>query len=96
MLEEFVGSNIPEYAILSHPWKEDEVTYAQYVKGDYQQMKRYSKIDMTCCIAEKDGISYALFRWYEGVKLCYAYPADLPYGADWIEKLPKFQCKYRC
>ncbi|KAF2116800.1 heterokaryon incompatibility protein-domain-containing protein [Lophiotrema nucula] len=29
-LEEFIGQNIPPYAILSHTWEDDEVSYQQY------------------------------------------------------------------
>lgn len=57
--EEFIGSQIPEYAILSHTWEEEEVTFKHYSDGDYQGMKGYAKIDMTCHKAEEEGLSYA-------------------------------------
>lgn len=58
-LEEYFGSKIPRYAILSHTWEEEEVSYKQYVAGNYHGMKGYQKIDMTCRIAELDNLSYA-------------------------------------
>ena len=59
LMEEFIGSKIPEYAILSHTWEEEELTYSLYTRGDYKRMKGYYKIDMTCRTAEQDGLSYA-------------------------------------
>ncbi|KAF2035413.1 hypothetical protein EK21DRAFT_41612, partial [Setomelanomma holmii] len=50
--EEFIGRNIPNYEILSHTWAEEEVSYEDY------HMVGYKKIDMTCQIAAKEGISY--------------------------------------
>jgi hypothetical protein len=59
--EEFIGQNIPQYAILSHTWEEDEVSYKDYTQGwqVIRRMKGYAKIDMTCRIAAKEGIQYA-------------------------------------
>jgi len=31
--KEFIGSNIPEYAIISHRWGDDEVSYRTYSKS---------------------------------------------------------------
>jgi hypothetical protein len=58
--EEFIGSDIPEYDILSHTWeKKGEVTYKDYIEGQAQNMKGFHKIDMTCRLAESAGVSYA-------------------------------------
>ena len=57
--EEFIGSNIPPYAILSHTWEEEEVTFKQYLDGGCYDLKGYFKIDMTCRWAIKGGIGYA-------------------------------------
>lgn len=59
LLQEYFGNNIPPYAILSHTWEEEEVTYKQYVSGNYQWLKGYRKINMTCRIAAKGNIGYA-------------------------------------
>ncbi|KAJ4993729.1 ankyrin repeat-containing protein [Stagonosporopsis vannaccii] len=57
--EEFTSNALPEYAILSHTWEEEEVSYSQYSMGDYRHMKGYYKIDMTCRTAERTGVPYA-------------------------------------
>jgi hypothetical protein len=57
--EEFIGRNIPKYAILSHTWESEEVSYTDYVEGRYLSMKGYEKIDVTCQLAVRDGLGYA-------------------------------------
>ncbi|CAP64762.1 uncharacterized protein PODANS_5_3180 [Podospora anserina S mat+] len=60
--KEFIGNDIPPYAILSHTWEDGEVTWADMKSGRYQMFrskKGYKKIDMTCRIAKKDGYQYA-------------------------------------
>jgi hypothetical protein len=59
--EEFLGGNIPQYAILSHTWEEEEVSCADYLDGKHltSHMKGYAKIDKTCEIAAEEGIQYA-------------------------------------
>lgn len=59
VLEEFVGRHIPRYAILSHTWEEEEVTYEEYISGSHKQKRGYDKIRMTCVLAAADGIGYA-------------------------------------
>jgi hypothetical protein len=42
-LEEFVGevnAGIPEYAILSHTWDKEEVSYADFMKGESFRSKK--------------------------------------------------------
>lgn len=48
-----------KYAILSHTWEEDEVTFADIHKPDALLMKGYQKIEYTCRQAEQDGLAYA-------------------------------------
>jgi hypothetical protein len=60
-LEDFTGSNIPRYAILSHTWGEGEVSYAE-LKHDQaaSRLKEgYRKIDFTCQQTLLDGLQYA-------------------------------------
>ncbi|KAK4643731.1 hypothetical protein QC761_0070930 [Podospora bellae-mahoneyi] len=60
--EEFIGSDIPPYAILSHTWEDGEVSLADMRSGRYQMFrskKGYKKIEMTCLLAKKDGYQYA-------------------------------------
>lgn len=58
-LEEFIGHHIPRYAILSHTWEEEEVTYEDYIAGKHKRMKGYDKVRMTCMLAVQDGLQYA-------------------------------------
>jgi hypothetical protein len=58
---EFEGSNIPEYAILSHRWEDGEVTYQdmQSLSLHRSSSKAGSKKVQQCCNqAMKDGLSY--------------------------------------
>lgn len=58
-LEDFIGHHIPRYAILSHTWEDEEVTYEEYVSGDYKHKKGYEKLRMTCVLAAEEGLTYA-------------------------------------
>jgi hypothetical protein len=59
--EEFLGRNIPKYAILSHTWEEEEVSCDDYMAGNHLKydMKRFANIDKTCQLAAEEGIRYA-------------------------------------
>jgi hypothetical protein len=59
--KEFLSRDIPKYAILSHTWEDEEVSYADYIQGRriVAHMKGYAKIDKTCQIASEEGIRYA-------------------------------------
>jgi len=52
---EFIGSDIPPYAILSHAWGEEEVTFQELGKPDSAMKKGYAKINQTCRLAARDG-----------------------------------------
>ncbi|KAK3334095.1 HET-domain-containing protein [Cercophora scortea] len=61
-LKEFMGSNIPRYAVLSHTWEEEEVTFQHFTQlphDEVTKMKGYSKIQHTCRLARKSGINWA-------------------------------------
>lgn len=65
-LEAFIGSKIPAYAILSHTWGDEEVSFKDLTEHSpmpgqpsAEEKKGYSKIRKTCGQALKDGISYA-------------------------------------
>ncbi|KAJ9151129.1 HET-domain-containing protein [Pleurostoma richardsiae] len=94
--EEFIGTQIPEYAILSHTWEEEEVSFKDYEgPGDITHKKGYAKIQGTCRMAKQEGIQYA---WVDTCcidktssaelseainsmfKVCYVYLSDLPSG----------------
>ncbi|KAK0658061.1 heterokaryon incompatibility protein-domain-containing protein [Cercophora newfieldiana] len=58
--EEFIGRNIPKYAILSHTWEEEEVSFADVTSNPrYKEKKGWNKIDMTCQLALTQGYQYA-------------------------------------
>jgi hypothetical protein len=60
-LEEFFGSNIPRYAILSHTWGDEEVTFAHLPLTQHATKSRagYRKIEYTCRQAQQDGLEYS-------------------------------------
>ena len=57
-LVEFVGKNIPRYAVLSHTWEvdEEEVTFKDLVDGVGKSKSGYSKIRFCGKQAGKDGL----------------------------------------
>jgi hypothetical protein len=62
-LEEYFGDDIPKYAILSHTWGKDEITFQEF--QDVQQEEKhgmkngYLKILGTCTKALEYGLDYA-------------------------------------
>jgi hypothetical protein len=60
-LEQFFGSDIPQYAILSHTWSNDEVTFADLPLHQASTATKYGygKIRHTCKQALQDGLHYA-------------------------------------
>src|SRR3979490_1113626 len=62
-LKEFIGANIPHYAILSHTWgtAEEEVSFRDMRKHrDAAQWKAgYAKVKKCCLKAAQDGYPYA-------------------------------------
>jgi hypothetical protein len=58
-LEEFTGSRIHRYAILTHTWEEgNEVTYLDYVANHRTLTRGHDKIAETCRLAKGSGIPY--------------------------------------
>lgn len=57
-LEEYFAG-IPPYAILSHTWEDEEVTFQDLADPSHVRKKGYDKIDMTCRLAGKQGLKYA-------------------------------------
>jgi tetratricopeptide (TPR) repeat protein len=58
-LVERTGDNIPQYAILSHTWGDDEVTYNDLVEGSGRDKPSYSKIEFCVEQAARDGLQYS-------------------------------------
>jgi hypothetical protein len=57
-LHEFVGSNVPPYAILSHRWGNDEVTLQDIHAGQKPDSIGYEKIIDFCRVAAAAGFDY--------------------------------------
>lgn len=58
-LEEFHLSGVPQYAILSHTWGDDEVTFQDMSSSSRYSRKGYHKIMQTCRLARENEIRYA-------------------------------------
>ena len=43
IFKEFIGKQIPEYAIISHRWNDDEVTYQDFLDGRNDFLRGRSK-----------------------------------------------------
>jgi hypothetical protein len=50
-VEQFVEDRVPKYAILSHRWEDEEVSYRDMSLSDVSKKKGYSKIEKTCRLA---------------------------------------------
>lgn len=59
-LHEFFGNQIPYYAILSHRWGIDEVTFQDLQQGGGRSMAGWAKIAGCCAQARKEGWKYAV------------------------------------
>jgi hypothetical protein len=57
-LEEFISETAPPYAILSHTWETEEVTFSDYQSCKFEHLKGYQKINYTCKQAAKHGIDH--------------------------------------
>ncbi|KUJ12551.1 HET-domain-containing protein [Mollisia scopiformis] len=57
--EEFIGDNIPPYAILSHTWEGREVSFKDTSDPSCKHQKAYHKIEKTCQLAAQRDIKYA-------------------------------------
>lgn len=56
-LEEFNGQDIPSYAILSHTWEDEEITWADYLQGPSPK-KGWVKIHQACVLALQHDLEY--------------------------------------
>ncbi|KAM7186213.1 HET domain containing protein [Naviculisporaceae sp. PSN 640] len=57
-LSEFYGAEIPPYAILSHRWGREEVTFADLTNGLASTRRGYAKLKGFCDLAAADGFEY--------------------------------------
>ncbi|KAE9371714.1 HET-domain-containing protein, partial [Stipitochalara longipes BDJ] len=58
-LREFFMSDVPPYAILSHTWSDDEVTFQEMSSPTRSSKKGFDKIAKTCRLARWDGVDFA-------------------------------------
>ena len=56
--KEFFDSDIPEYAILSHRWGDDEITFQEFRKGRNRDSQGYAKVKQCCSLAEELGLAW--------------------------------------
>jgi hypothetical protein len=60
LFEEFIGTDVPPYAILSHTWGDEEVSFKEMTTDPSCKSKKgYAKISMSCQLAIADGLQYA-------------------------------------
>lgn len=57
-MEEFISNADCAYAILSHTWGKEEVSCQQYSTRQARSMAGYRKIERSCALASKSGLSY--------------------------------------
>lgn len=57
-LSEFFDADIPKYAILSHTWGKNEVTFQDLDRARAKGSKAYSKIACCCVIASSRGYQW--------------------------------------
>jgi len=57
-LKEFASNPEVEYAILSHRWREEEVTLQDLMRPDVDTMKGFAKLKGACAIAQGLGFEY--------------------------------------
>lgn len=59
LVEEFISADVPQYAILSHTWEEEEVSLQDMKSLVAKSKKGYGKIEATCILAAAEGLAYA-------------------------------------
>jgi hypothetical protein len=59
VLEEFFGHQIPPYAILSHCWGKEELSFQDIAKSDKCSKHGFAKIDLACRQAKLEGFRHA-------------------------------------
>lgn len=59
-LHEFLDRKIPKYAILSHRWEDEEVTFQDLRDGKGPAMEGWAKVTGCCAQAVLDGWEYVV------------------------------------
>jgi len=55
---DFNADQVPRYAILSHRWQQDELTFQDVEAGSFFKKKGFQKIKEACRIAERSGCNW--------------------------------------
>lgn len=58
-VEDFAGKPIPDYAILSHRWTSDEISFQDMIHNRKRNSIGYEKVQQLCKRAAQDGFQYA-------------------------------------
>ena len=58
-LHEFFDSDVPRYAILSHTWGKEEVSFQTLPKPESKDLAGYQKITRCCALAASERYQYA-------------------------------------
>ena len=61
-LDEFWPPATPPYAILSHTWADEEVSFQDVQQGLAQSRRGYGKVAGACALAVQDGFEYLVCR----------------------------------
>ena len=56
--KEFFDSDIPKYAILSHRWGDDEITFQEFRKGKNRDSQAYAKVRRFCALAKASDVAW--------------------------------------
>jgi Heterokaryon incompatibility protein (HET) len=57
-LKEFRDDDVPQYAIISHTWDEEEVTFQDMEGTRAANTKGYKKVKSCCSVARANGLEY--------------------------------------
>jgi hypothetical protein len=58
LTEDLIGDDIPQYAILSHTWGAEEVTFRDLINGTGKRKAGYNKIRFCAQQAANDGLQF--------------------------------------
>ncbi|TDZ31943.1 Vegetative incompatibility protein HET-E-1 [Colletotrichum spinosum] len=92
-LEEFFGDSVPPYAILSHTWGPEEVTFQDWQDlAKAREKKGFRKIELGQNASPGPGAGKAprklaeainsMFAWYRDAHVCYAFLSDVTEADD--------------
>jgi hypothetical protein len=57
-LQEFMPREVPNYAILSHTWGEEEITFQNMKTSEVTNLQGYEKVSKACSVAVADEFDY--------------------------------------